>query len=127
MNPYNSDYGDIGIESMPPSPPHASGGFPPTNQGPPRPPAGPGGFTHHPNHATTNLDHQYPPYNPQDYVQLPPPPPGPPASGPNFPPPPGGPGPYTGPENVSQVPNIGVGLSYPDASRSATTEQGASP
>ncbi|KAI0454350.1 hypothetical protein F5B21DRAFT_504451 [Xylaria acuta] len=107
----------------PPSPPHASGGFPPASQGPPPPPVGPGGFTHHSNQSTANLNTPYPPYNPQDYANLPPPPPGPPSASGSYFPPPGGPGHHPGPENVSQVPNIGVSRAHPDASRSATTKQ----
>ncbi|TRX92034.1 hypothetical protein FHL15_007131 [Xylaria flabelliformis] len=120
-------YSPYDVEAPPPSPPYASGGLPPANQGPPPPPVGPGGFTHHSNQSTANLNGPYPPYNPQDYANLPPPPPGPPpasapASGSYFPPP-GGPGHHPGPENVSQVPNIGVSRAYPDASRSAATKQ----
>ncbi|KAI1750859.1 hypothetical protein F4782DRAFT_548421 [Xylaria castorea] len=119
-DPYHPPYD---VEASPPSPPHASGGFPSANQGPPPPPVGPGGFTHHSNQSTANINAQYPSYNPQDYANLPPPPPGPlPASGSYFPPP-GGPGHHPGPENVSQVPNIGVSCAHPDASRSATTKQ----
>ncbi|KAI1351003.1 hypothetical protein F5Y01DRAFT_325734 [Xylaria sp. FL0043] len=117
----NAYYPGYDADAPPPSPPLASGGFPPANQ--PPPPTGPGGFTHHPNPSTTNLNNPYPPYNPQDYANLPPPPPGPPpASTPYFPPP-GGPGHPPGPENVSQVPNIGVSRTHPDASGSATTKQ----
>ncbi|KAJ3567813.1 hypothetical protein NPX13_g6641 [Xylaria arbuscula] len=109
---------------MPPSPLHASGGFPPTNQAPPPPPAVPGGFTQHPNQSTANLNAPYPPYNPQDYVNLPPPPPGPPPHSPQpYFPPPGGPGHHPGPENVSEVPQNGDSRTPPDGSGSATTKQ----
>ncbi|KAI0528179.1 hypothetical protein F5B22DRAFT_641153 [Xylaria bambusicola] len=107
-------YPGYDVEAPPPSPPHASGGFPPTNQAPPPPPAGPGGFTSHSNQSTANLNNPYPPYNPQDYANLPPPPPGPPPTTQYFPPP-GGPGHHPGPENVSEV--------HPDGSGSTTTKQ----
>ncbi|RYC59494.1 hypothetical protein CHU98_g6716 [Xylaria longipes] len=116
-DPYYPPYD---AEAPPPSPPLASGGFPPATQGPPPPPVGPGGFTRHSNQSMANLNNPYPPYNPQDYANLPPPPPGPPPAAGYFPPP-GGPGHHPGPENVSQVPNIGVSRAHPDASRSATT------
>ncbi|KAI0421401.1 hypothetical protein F5X98DRAFT_370977 [Xylaria grammica] len=119
----NSYYPSYDVEAPPPSPPHASGGFPPapTNQGPT--PVGPSVFTNHPNQSTANLNNPYPPYNPQDYANLPPPPPGPPPASASYFPPPGGPGHHPGPENVSQVPNIGASQTYPDAPGSAATKQ----
>ncbi|KAI0908166.1 hypothetical protein F4823DRAFT_600376 [Ustulina deusta] len=117
----NTYYPGYDIEAPPLSPPHASGGFPPANLAPP--PAGPGGFTNHPNQSTANLHNPYPPYNPQDYANLPPPPPGPPPASASYFPPPGGPGHHPGPENVSQVPNIDVSRTHPDISGSATTKQ----
>ncbi|KAF2968388.1 hypothetical protein GQX73_g5185 [Xylaria multiplex] len=119
----NIYYPGYDVEAPPPSPPHASGGFPPppVNQAPT--PVGPGGFTNHANQSTANLNTPYAPYNPQDYANLPPPPPGPPPASASYFPPPGGPGHHPGPENVSQVPNIGASQTHPDASRSATTKQ----
>ncbi|KAI0156966.1 hypothetical protein GGR57DRAFT_511282 [Xylariaceae sp. FL1272] len=113
-------YPDYDVEAPPPSPPHASGGFPATNG--PIPPAGT--YTH-PNHSTMNVNQPYAPYNPQDYVNLPPPPSGPPG--------PAGPLPgghhRPGPENVSQAPDLDAGGPHLHASRSTTAAsmQGASP
>ncbi|KAI0205842.1 hypothetical protein F4808DRAFT_470801 [Astrocystis sublimbata] len=119
-DPYYPPYD---VEAPPPSPPHASGGFPPATHGPAPPPAGPGGFTHHPAQSTVNLNNSHPLYNPQDYANLPPPPPGPPPATGTYFPPPGGPGHHPGPENVSNVPPIDISRALPDAARSATTKQ----
>lgn len=87
----------------------------------------------HPNLSTPNVNtyNPHPQYNPQNFAPrptynpqdpaFPPPPPGPPPSGP-----PPGSGNRPGPEHVSQPRSDDI-QSYPDASRSTATEQGASP
>ncbi|KAL7622828.1 hypothetical protein AAE478_006507 [Parahypoxylon ruwenzoriense] len=110
-------YYNYDVEAPPPSPPHQSGGYP-APPGPIAPPtAEPVGFTQHSNPSNFNVDAYapHPPYNPQDYVNLPPPPPGPPPSGTV-------PGVRPSPDNVSHPNYSGDSQSRPGTSRSTAPE-----